>query len=345
MSSPAQTPRDAAPRSPMSRAGRAFRRPRCRSRSTTGPASRPGRASASLRRRVSSGWRPSASARALTEARTRAIGLVLARDAAQLEGDSFFVRFLSGIERALTAADYALLLQLVPGDASAALPAYERLAAAGRVDGFLLTDVEAGDPRFALLAAAGVPVVLAGGRPATARSHGWRRATTRGWRRRSSTSSELGHERIGVPQRARRSSSTCGCARRAGARRWPRPGCRRARSARGLRSARGGASRCCGGADRGRLRERRPGAGGRSSRRGRSALDVPGRRLGDRLRRLAAGGARVARADVGPGRLRGVRRGRDAALLARDRRRAARRSTRRRCRSWWCAPRRRGRAG
>src|SRR4051812_41783673 len=108
------------------------------------------------------GWRPSASARALTEARTRAIGLVLARDAAQLEVDAFFVRFLSGIEVALTAADYALLLQLVPGGAAAALPAYERLAAAGRVDGFLLTDVELGDPRFALLEATGMPVVLAG---------------------------------------------------------------------------------------------------------------------------------------------------------------------------------------
>src|SRR4051812_49441333 len=108
------------------------------------------------------GWRPSASARALTEARTRAVALVLARNAAQLEVDAFFVRFLSGIERALTAVDYALLLQIVPGGAAAALPAYERLAAAGRVDGFLLTDIEVGDPRFELLEAAGVPVVLAG---------------------------------------------------------------------------------------------------------------------------------------------------------------------------------------
>ncbi|MBE2318835.1 LacI family DNA-binding transcriptional regulator [Solirubrobacter sp. CPCC 204708] len=108
------------------------------------------------------GWRPSASARALTEARTRAIGLVLARDAAQLDVDAFFVRFLSGIGRALSAADYALLLQLVPEGAAAALPAYERLAAAGRVDGFLLTDVEVDDPRFAVLEAAGVPVLLAG---------------------------------------------------------------------------------------------------------------------------------------------------------------------------------------
>ena len=108
------------------------------------------------------GWRPSASARALTEARTRAIALVLARDAAQLELDAFFVRFLSGIERALTAVDYALLLQLVPGGAVAALPSYDRLAAAGRVDGFLLTDVELDDPRFGVLEGAGVPVVLAG---------------------------------------------------------------------------------------------------------------------------------------------------------------------------------------
>jgi DNA-binding LacI/PurR family transcriptional regulator len=108
------------------------------------------------------GWQPSASARALTEARTRAIGLVLARSAAQLEGDSFFVRFLSGIERALTVADYALLLQIVPGEAASALPVYGRLAAAGRVDGFLLTDIQDGDPRISLLEGAGVPVVLAG---------------------------------------------------------------------------------------------------------------------------------------------------------------------------------------
>ncbi|HET6550901.1 MAG TPA: LacI family DNA-binding transcriptional regulator [Solirubrobacter sp.] len=143
------------------------------------------------------GWRPSASARALTEARTRAVGLVLARDAAQLEVDSFFVRFLSGIERALTAADYALLLQLVPGGAGAALPAYERLAAAGRVDGFLLTDVEIDDPRFALLDGAGVPVVLAG-RPAGECPFPW--VETRhaeGIAAPVEHLAELGHERIG----------------------------------------------------------------------------------------------------------------------------------------------------
>jgi LacI family transcriptional regulator, repressor for deo operon, udp, cdd, tsx, nupC, and nupG len=108
------------------------------------------------------GWRPSASARALTEARTRAIGLVLEREPAQLEVDAFFVRFLSGIERTLAQSDYALLLQLVPPGTGAALAAYERLAAAGRVDGFLLTDPALEDPRFPLLEEAGLPVAIAG---------------------------------------------------------------------------------------------------------------------------------------------------------------------------------------
>lgn len=141
------------------------------------------------------GWQPSAAARALTEARTRAVGLVLARSAAQLEGDAFFLRFLSGIEATLTAADYALLLQIVP--ASEALPAYERLAAAGRVDGFLLTDVEVDDPRIALLAAAAMPVVLAG-RPLGASPFPW--VETRhdeGIAPAVAHLVALGHERIG----------------------------------------------------------------------------------------------------------------------------------------------------
>jgi DNA-binding LacI/PurR family transcriptional regulator len=110
------------------------------------------------------GWHPSASARALTEARARTIGLVLARQSEELEADSFFVRFLAGIERKLAPADYALLLQLVPvAGADKTLGAYERLAAGGRVDGFLLTDPELDDPRLQLLQAAGpLPVVVAG---------------------------------------------------------------------------------------------------------------------------------------------------------------------------------------
>jgi DNA-binding LacI/PurR family transcriptional regulator len=143
-------------------------------------------------------WRPSASARALTEARTRTIGLVLSRDADQLEVDSFFVRFLSGAERTLARADYAMLLQLVAGsDAAVTLGAYERLSAAGRVDGFLVTDPELDDPRFALLKDAGIPVVIAG-RPATEAPFPWLETQhDRGIAIAVEHLVGLGHERIG----------------------------------------------------------------------------------------------------------------------------------------------------
>jgi len=105
------------------------------------------------------GWRPSASARALTEARARAIGLLLSRSVDQLEVDPFFVRFLAGVERTLARSDHDLVLRVAE---RIELAAYTRLAAAGRVDGFLLCDVEVDDPRFELLAEAGLPAVVAG---------------------------------------------------------------------------------------------------------------------------------------------------------------------------------------
>jgi DNA-binding LacI/PurR family transcriptional regulator len=124
---------------------------------------RPGVAESTRRRILDAaeelGWRPSASARALTEARARAIGLLLVRSVDQLEVDPFFVRFLAGIERTLARSDHDLVLRVAE---DVDLGAYERLAAAGRVDGFLLCDVELDDPRFEPLAAAGLPVVVAG---------------------------------------------------------------------------------------------------------------------------------------------------------------------------------------
>jgi DNA-binding LacI/PurR family transcriptional regulator len=143
------------------------------------------------------GWRPSAPARALTEARTRTIGLVLSRAADQLEFDSFFVRFLSGVERTLAPEDYALLLQLVPtADPKTALAAYERLAAGGRVDGFLLTDPQLEDRRLPLLEAAGLPAVIAG-RPVGDAAFPWRETEhDLGVLAAVAHLVELGHERI-----------------------------------------------------------------------------------------------------------------------------------------------------
>jgi DNA-binding LacI/PurR family transcriptional regulator len=107
-------------------------------------------------------WRPSAQARALTHARADAVGLVLVRRSDHLELDDFFVRFLAGVERALAARDYALLLQVVSPDARDNLDAYRRVIATHRVDGMLLTDVVLDDPRLELLAESGLPTVVAG---------------------------------------------------------------------------------------------------------------------------------------------------------------------------------------
>jgi LacI family repressor for deo operon, udp, cdd, tsx, nupC, and nupG len=127
---------------------------------------RPGVAEPTRRRILAAadelGWRPSAHARALTEARARAIGLVLARPTVQLELDPFFLRFLAGVETALARADHALVMRVTAATNGPELGLYERLAAAGQVDGFLLTDPELDDPRFELLAATGLPVVVAG---------------------------------------------------------------------------------------------------------------------------------------------------------------------------------------
>jgi DNA-binding LacI/PurR family transcriptional regulator len=105
------------------------------------------------------GWRPSAHARGLAQARAHAIGLLLARPVEQLEIDPFFVRFLAGVERTLARSDHALVLRVMDGGVPVDLDAYARLAASGRVDGFLLCDVELEDPRFDVIE---LPAVVAG---------------------------------------------------------------------------------------------------------------------------------------------------------------------------------------
>jgi DNA-binding LacI/PurR family transcriptional regulator len=65
-------------------------------------------------------WRPSGPARALSQVRAGAMGLVLVPEFDHLELDDFFVRFLAGVERTLAGGDYALLLQVVSRTPAAA---------------------------------------------------------------------------------------------------------------------------------------------------------------------------------------------------------------------------------
>lgn len=80
------------------------------------------------------GWRPSARAKALSESRALAIGLIVAHPPSQLASDPFFAQLLAGVEIKLASAGYALVLSVV-GDVATEAQTYRRLADDGRVDG------------------------------------------------------------------------------------------------------------------------------------------------------------------------------------------------------------------
>lgn len=107
------------------------------------------------------GWSPSASATALRSARTRTLALVVRRPTDVLGADPHFSELITGIEGELAPRGYGLLLHLV-ADVAEESALYERLAAEKRVDGAVLTDARADDPRPAHLTRLGLPAVLLG---------------------------------------------------------------------------------------------------------------------------------------------------------------------------------------
>ena len=105
------------------------------------------------------GWTPSSRARALSQSKALAVGLVVARPPEILRADAFFPSFIAGLETVLSQHGSALLLQVAEhGDQDA----YRRLAGEGRVDGVFVTDMQVDDPRPALLEELGLPFVVVG---------------------------------------------------------------------------------------------------------------------------------------------------------------------------------------
>jgi len=132
---------------------------------------RPG-ISASTRARILAvaeelGWTPSTRARALSVSKALAVGLVLARPPEVLRADAFFPSFIAGLETVLSERGHALLLQVAEHDDASA---YRRLAAEGRVDGVLVTDLRVDDPRPEQLLTLGLPAVVIG--PALGEKYG-----------------------------------------------------------------------------------------------------------------------------------------------------------------------------
>jgi DNA-binding LacI/PurR family transcriptional regulator len=108
------------------------------------------------------GWQPSSAARALSDGRAGALGLVVDRPASTLGIEPFFMQLISGIEGELAARDIALLLQ-VTADRAAQLASYRRWWAERRVDGVFLVDLHIDDARVELLKELGLPAIVIGG--------------------------------------------------------------------------------------------------------------------------------------------------------------------------------------
>ncbi|MER6736368.1 LacI family DNA-binding transcriptional regulator [Streptomyces puniciscabiei] len=110
------------------------------------------------------GWRPSTAARALSGEGAATVGFVLARPAHTLGVDSFFLQLVSGIQEVLAERHLGLLFQ-VAEDVPEECAVYRRWWAEHRVDGVLVADPRADDPRPGLLDELGLPAVVIGGAP------------------------------------------------------------------------------------------------------------------------------------------------------------------------------------
>ncbi len=105
------------------------------------------------------GYRPSATARALSSASADAVGLVLVRPPRALGAEAFFFQLIAGIQAELS---MALLLRVVETH-EAEIALYRHWWAEHRVDGVLLVDLRVDDPRVALVETLGLPAVVIGG--------------------------------------------------------------------------------------------------------------------------------------------------------------------------------------
>jgi DNA-binding LacI/PurR family transcriptional regulator len=107
------------------------------------------------------GWQPNSAARALTDGRAGAFGLVIDRPAGMLGVEPWFMQLVAGIQGVL-AAERAALLFTVAEDYHAEIELHRTWWAQRRVDGVLLVDLHVNDPRVPVLEELGLPAVVVG---------------------------------------------------------------------------------------------------------------------------------------------------------------------------------------
>ncbi len=107
------------------------------------------------------GWTPNTAARSLSGNRVRAVGLVLARPAPLLGLEPFYMEFISGVESVLVQHRCSLMLRLV-SDLGEEVQVQREWWQGRDVDGSLLVDLHANDPRVTELSGLGLPAVAVG---------------------------------------------------------------------------------------------------------------------------------------------------------------------------------------
>ncbi|MFI7337294.1 LacI family DNA-binding transcriptional regulator [Streptomyces sp. NPDC050085] len=133
---------------------------------------RPG-VSAPTRRRILAiaeelGWQPNSAARALSDGRAGAFGLVIDRPARTLGLEPFFMQLVSGIQDELI-TDATPLVFTMAEDQAAEIALYRSWWARRRVDGVFLVDLRTDDARVAVLEELGMPGVVIGAPVGTGR--------------------------------------------------------------------------------------------------------------------------------------------------------------------------------
>lgn len=113
------------------------------------------------------GYIPNLAARTLVTRRSDSVGLVIAEPAVRLFEDPYFARLLRAIGTELGSRELQLVL-LMP-QSTRDEDRIGRYLASGHVDGVLLVSLHGDDPLPSQLAARGIPVVVGGRPPQTAR--------------------------------------------------------------------------------------------------------------------------------------------------------------------------------
>jgi DNA-binding LacI/PurR family transcriptional regulator len=101
------------------------------------------------------GFQPSSAARALSDGRAGAFGLVIDRPARLLGIEPYFMQLISGIQAELSGNHVTLLFTLAE-DQNAEIDLYRSWWAQRRVDGVFLVDLQLGDRRVPVLENSGI---------------------------------------------------------------------------------------------------------------------------------------------------------------------------------------------